>query len=230
MNKKDPFKNNFKLKNLILSAIAVIAVIALIINVDIKSVHRYESSGKNAESQYSVENVEGTINNYEGTYENNKNKPVTGENTGNYVTCTMEINCIELSDFICGRTSKEISTEMYKVDADIIKYVPEDGYILKKVSMKVPAGSSVYDALKIVTKAKKIQLDASEHTLYNSAYIRGIGYIYEFSGGPGSGWIYYVNNNIPNYGCSEYEIKENDNIQWYYVMDYSASYNDFLNQ
>ena len=52
-----------------------------------------------------------------------------------------------------------------------------------------------------------------------TAYIEGINNIYEFSCGELSGWMYCVNGEYPNVGCSDYKIKDGDNIEWYYTCD-----------
>ena len=53
--------------------------------------------------------------------------------------------------------------------------------------------------------------------IYETAYIRGIANIYEFDCGELSGWTYKVNNKSPNVGCSLYELKDGDKIEWIYT-------------
>ena len=55
--------------------------------------------------------------------------------------------------------------------------------------------------------------------VYNSAYIEGISNLYEFDCGERSGWMYKVNGWFPNYGCSRYELKNGDKIEWVYTCD-----------
>ena len=54
---------------------------------------------------------------------------------------------------------------------------------------------------------------------YNSVYIKGIQNIYEYDAGPLSGWMYRVNGWFPNFGASQYELKEGDTIEWVYTLD-----------
>ncbi len=64
-----------------------------------------------------------------------------------------------------------------------------------------------------------IQMEYSYTPIYGSNYIEGINNLYEFDGGETSGWMYAVNGWYPNYGCSRYLVKENDNITWNYTCD-----------
>lgn len=55
--------------------------------------------------------------------------------------------------------------------------------------------------------------------MYNSVYVEGINHLYEFSAGELSGWMYKVNGVYPNYGCSQYVLKDGDVIEWNYTVD-----------
>ena len=70
--------------------------------------------------------------------------------------------------------------------------------------MEFTEGESVFDVLKRVCRENKIHMEFSETPVYQSAYIEGIGNLYEFDCGEGSGWMYRVNGEFPNYGCSRY--------------------------
>ena len=50
-------------------------------------------------------------------------------------------------------------------------------------------------------------------------YIEGIHNLYEFDCGDLSGWMYKVNGWFPNYGCSRYQLKQGDVIEWVYTCD-----------
>ena len=64
-----------------------------------------------------------------------------------------------------------------------------------------------------------MEYQGSDENSYGSVYIRGINYLYEFSCGPLSGWMYKVNGEYPNYGCSKYKLKDGDVIEWVYTCD-----------
>ena len=80
-------------------------------------------------------------------------------------------------------------------------------------------GESVYDVLQRVCRENKIHMESSFTPVYNSAYIEGIGNLYEFDCGEGSGWMYRVNGEFPNYGCSRYVLQDGDTVEWVYTCD-----------
>lgn len=41
----------------------------------------------------------------------------------------------------------------------------------------------------------------------------------EFSCGALSGWMYRVNGEFPNYGCSRYRLSDGDKIEWVYTCN-----------
>ncbi len=124
------------------------------------------------------------------------------------VTVTLEIRCDTLS------------SDMSKLENDAIKdYIPSDGVILEKTTYKGTTDNTVFDALNTLCRNNDIQLEFSYTPLYASYYIEGINYLYEFDGGPQSGWMYKVNDWFPNYGCSSYYLKDGDTIVWCYTCE-----------
>ena len=105
------------------------------------------------------------------------------------------------------------------LDKDKKDIVPKDGWILKERTVTFKEGESVFDILKRVCKDNKIHMEASFTPLYNSTYIEGIYNLYEFDCGSLSGWMYSVNGEFPNYGCSKYIVKKGDVIRWQYTCD-----------
>ena len=101
------------------------------------------------------------------------------------------------------------------------KYVPSDGIILEETEYVLRPNDTVYDLLDRAVRYNKIQMEyqgANENS-FGSVYIKGINYLYEFSCGPLSGWMYRVNGKFPNYGCSKYELKDGDVVEWVYTCD-----------
>ena len=101
------------------------------------------------------------------------------------------------------------------------KYVPSDGIILEETEYVLRPNDTVYDLLDRAVRYNKIQMEyqgANENS-FGSVYIKGINYMYEFSCGPLSGWMYRVNGKFPNYGCSKYELKDGDVVEWVYTCD-----------
>lgn len=71
--------------------------------------------------------------------------------------------------------------------------------------------------LKRVLNNNEIHYEFVQNHMYKTAYIEGIGYIYEFDCGDMSGWLYYVNGKSPSVGCSLYYLKSGDEILFYYI-------------
>ena len=96
---------------------------------------------------------------------------------------------------------------------------PEDGWILKPMTVTFYEGESVFNILQRTCKQQKIHMEFENTPVYNSAYIEGINNLYEFDVGNLSGWMYRVNGWFPNYGCSRYQLKDGDVIEWVYTCD-----------
>lgn len=124
------------------------------------------------------------------------------------VTVTLEIRCDTLSN------------DMSKLENPAIEeYIPTDGVILEKTTYKGTTDNTVFDALNTLCRNNDIQLEFNYTPIYASYYIEGINYLYEFDGGPQSGWMYKVNDWFPNYGCSSYYLKDGDTIVWCYTCE-----------
>ena len=122
-------------------------------------------------------------------------------------TCTLSISCATILDNmdLCNKEKREL--------------VPEDGWILKPLTVTFYEGESVFNVLQRTCKQQKIHMEFSNTPVYNSAYIEGINNLYEFDVGNTSGWMYKVNGWFPNYGCSRYQLKDGDVIEWVYTCD-----------
>ncbi len=100
-------------------------------------------------------------------------------------------------------------------------FVPEDGVILPCTRYVLRPSDTVYDILSRAVRYNKIQMEyqGADKNSFSSVYIKGINYLYEFSCGPLSGWMYTVNGIFPQYGCSKYELSDGDRIEWVYTCD-----------
>ncbi|MCQ2448662.1 MAG: DUF4430 domain-containing protein [Clostridia bacterium] len=121
--------------------------------------------------------------------------------------CTISIECSSILNHL-GDLNEE------KLDV-----LPEDGIILEPTVVTLVEGESVYDLLRRICDDFGIHMEASFTPMYNSYYIEGIGNIYEFDCGSGSGWMYRVNGWYPNYGCSRYALQNGDVIEFRYTCD-----------
>lgn len=101
------------------------------------------------------------------------------------------------------------------------KYIPKDGMILPTQQVVLRKNDSVFDLVNRLTRYNKIQFDyqGSDSNSYGSHYVKGINYLYEFSAGPLSGWMYQVNGIVPDDGVSKYKPKNGDDIVMIYTCD-----------
>ncbi len=108
------------------------------------------------------------------------------------------------------------------------KYVPSDGVILPETTCVLRKGDTAFDILKRVCRYKEIQMDyqGADSNIYSTAFIKGINYLYEFSCGDLSGWMYKVNGDFPNRGASSYKLKDGDVIDWVYTCDLGRDVGD----
>ncbi|MCL2339916.1 MAG: DUF4430 domain-containing protein [Actinomycetia bacterium] len=77
---------------------------------------------------------------------------------------------------------------------------------LASQTVTLSPGASVYDAL----RATGVAVGGS------SDYVRSIGGLAEFAGGPTSGWRYSVNGATPGYSCGSYRLSGGERIVWTY--------------
>lgn len=122
-------------------------------------------------------------------------------------TCTLSIEC------------STILNNLSDLDADKRELVPSNGVILEPTEVTFYDGESVFDVLRRTCKEKGIHLESSWTPIYNSAYVEGINNLYEFDCGELSGWTYCVDGWFPNYGCSRYQLKDGEKIEWRYTCD-----------
>ena len=97
--------------------------------------------------------------------------------------------------------------------------VPGDGWILPPVTAAFSEGESVFSVLQRTCREQGIHMEYENTPIYGSAYIEGIGNLYEFDAGELSGWMYAVNDSFPNYGCSRCTLKDGDVIRWVCTCD-----------
>lgn len=157
------------------------------------------------ESASSTGNTSGSVG------ENSNPAPVEVEdqhiNTNKELTCTLSISC------------ETILNNMQNLNSSKINYVPSNGIIYGERTVIFNEGESVFDVLLRETKRNRIHMSFRNTPAYSSNYIEGINNLYEFDCGELSGWMYNVNGWYPNYGCSRYQLKNGDKIEWKYTCD-----------
>ena len=127
------------------------------------------------------------------------------------VFVSIEIKCDELSNNMSALT-----------DESIRDYIPEDGYIVRSIDYQIkPGETTAFDITNQVCQDENIQIEYNYTPGYGGYYVKGINYIYEFSAGKNSGWLYRVNDEIPSYSADQLKLQGGEKILWYYTIDYS---------
>lgn len=139
-----------------------------------------------------------------------KPTPIDPENTDisdKELTCTLSVRCDTILENISW------------LDPEKVELVPENGVLFAEKTVIFYEGESVFNLLSREMKRSKIHLEFENTPIYNSSYIEGIGNLYEFDCGELSGWMYKVNGWFPNYGCSQYQLKNGDKVEWVYTCN-----------
>lgn len=134
----------------------------------------------------------------------------SGTKKTDVITCFISISC------------KSLLNQMDSLKNEKREFVPENGILLSETQYEIEKGSSVFDLLQKACIREKIQMEYSDSPIYNSSYIEGIGQLYELDCGSKSGWMYSVNGEFPNYGCSKYELKPGDKVEFVYTCNLGA--------
>ncbi len=110
------------------------------------------------------------------------------------------------------KLSKELNTD---------EFIPKDGVVLPKTQYVLRDDDTVFAVLKRSMQYNKIQFEFQGNPIKgkSGAYIKGIHYIYEFSCGPLSGWMYKVNGAFSSGDSSSFVLKPGDYIEWVYSCD-----------
>ena len=96
--------------------------------------------------------------------------------------------------------------------------LPPDGVILPPTEYVLRPGDTVFDLLKRTVRHNHIQMEyqGADKNAFGTVYVQGIGYLYEFSCGPQSGWTFTVNGRMPDRGSSACELSDGDRVAWVY--------------
>lgn len=120
--------------------------------------------------------------------------------------CTLSISCAALLD------------RLDELDEAMRDLVPPDGWLLSPTELEFEAGENVFDVLRRVCREEGIHLESSSTPLYPSAYVEGMGNLYQFDCGPMSGWTYTVNGQSFNFSSSDYTLEPGDVVAWQYTL------------
>ncbi len=108
-------------------------------------------------------------------------------------------------------------------DKDTIKVTVSieapSGIWMDRKTVEVKEGSTVYHAFVKALEGSGITQTGAEKG-YVKSMTRGGVTLAELGAGPNSGWLYKVNDNLPEVGLTSYQIQGGDHILWYYTADY----------
>lgn len=135
------------------------------------------------------------------------------ENSGE-LKCTLSVSCATILD------------NMDKLTPGKGELVPADGWLLPETEAAFSQGESVFDVLKRELQSRNIHFEYTTSALYDSAYVEGIGNLYEFDCGELSGWKWAVNGEFISYSSSEFILSDGDAVTWVYTCDLGADVGD----
>ena len=98
--------------------------------------------------------------------------------------------------------------------------LPENNCFADDETISFSENDTVFDVLLCYCEEKNISLDYQKpsENIYKTAYIKGIGGLYEGDCTKKSGWVYTVNGDKPNVGVSDYVLEDGDNIVIYFTI------------
>ena len=135
-------------------------------------------------------------------------KDITDQGSeGETIKVTMSIDCKTAADNI----------DKLK-DQNKNEYIPETGEVLKATEYEIEKDSSVFDLLTKATAAENIQMECEKDTVFGY-YIEGINHLYSGDCGQMSGWLYYVNDEVPMYGVADFKLAEGDVVEFVYSCE-----------
>lgn len=97
--------------------------------------------------------------------------------------------------------------------------VPKNGIIFENNAIPLYSEDTVFDILLNTAKTYDLQLDFDKSPSIGTVYIKGINYLYEFSCGPLSGWLFCVNGEYQSKSASEVFLSDKDIVEWVYSLD-----------
>lgn len=128
---------------------------------------------------------------------------------------TFNVNIAVRTDLVYGY---EDVTQDLKDAADTIA-APADGVTFESVTLG--AGQTVMDALEVVGTRYGITLNTPANN-YISNMQKGGYTLGEFTCGSMSGWMYWVDGELPMVGAGNYTLNGGEIIEWKYIVDYST--------
>lgn len=98
--------------------------------------------------------------------------------------------------------------------------LPKSHHFAQDETISFSENDTVFNVLLCYCEEKNISLDYQKpsENIYKTAYIKGIGGLYEGDCTKRSGWVYTVNGDKPNVGMSGYVLEDGDDIVIYFTI------------
>ncbi len=102
-----------------------------------------------------------------------------------------------------------------------------DDVLLVPTAVPIARDDTVYHALLKACQTNGLTFDMTgSAAIPETVYIRGIGLLYEYDKGPVSGWSFSVNGIRPKVGCGAVKLSDGDWIEWRFVSDLGALFEE----
>ena len=100
--------------------------------------------------------------------------------------------------------------------------LPESGFLIEPINIPLINGDTALSVLlrAAASSSVTVESEGTAGAVISTAYVEGIGGLYEFDCGELSGWRYVVNGEYPELSAGEYTLCDGDNICWVYVTQY----------
>lgn len=134
------------------------------------------------------------------------------DNENQIYHATLSIN---FDQIYAEKNYKRLKEELKRDDV-----LPENHCFADDESISFSENDTVFDVLLCYCEEKNISLDYQKpsENIYKTAYIKGIGGLYEGDCTKRSGWVYTVNGDKPNVGMSDYVLEDGDDIVIYFTI------------
>jgi len=100
-----------------------------------------------------------------------------------------------------------------------VSLAEEKEFILDLTMVELKENDTALGILKRLMKEHKIHMETGGSG--DLEYVKGIDNIYEFDAGPQSGWVFYVNNEMPLESAGKMKVKDGDMVDWVYITKWS---------
>lgn len=134
------------------------------------------------------------------------------DNENQIYHATLSIN---FDQIYAEKNYKRLKEELKRDDV-----LPEKHCFADDETISFSENDTVFDVLLCYCEEKNIYLDYQKpsENIYKTAYIKGMGGLYEGDCTKKSGWVYTVNGDKPNVGMSDYLLEDGDNIVIYFTI------------